>query len=149
MFVSFAILRNVTSSELFPYRFWVKTSSCFSIPGGDDFLNMQPQPVRQLPYLLEDYYSPSPSPMLPPMNALTHSQSALLPQIFSQQQQQQHGQHSPRHKYLPYLHYGLFNFIFRLQFCASFQMRAQLISQCIWAPLRAAQAKVTYSAKLR
>ncbi|WKY15211.1 hypothetical protein Q1695_000589 [Nippostrongylus brasiliensis] len=66
-----------------------------SVPGGDDFLNMQ-TPVRQLPnlqYFLsqqdhEMYASPSASPLLP-LQTLSHSQSAILPH---------HPQISPRHR---------------------------------------------------
>ncbi|KAK5975563.1 hypothetical protein GCK32_001224, partial [Trichostrongylus colubriformis] len=65
-----------------------------SVPGGDDFLNMQ-TPARQLPnlqYFLsqehEMFASPSASPLLP-LQTLSHSQSAILPH---------HQQISPRHR---------------------------------------------------
>nr|CDJ91786.1 PDZ and C2 calcium-dependent membrane targeting domain containing protein [Haemonchus contortus] len=65
-----------------------------SVPGGDDFLNMQ-TPARQLPnlqyFLSQDhemFASPSASPLLP-LQTLSHSQSAILPH---------HQQISPRHR---------------------------------------------------
>uniref|UniRef100_A0A1I7XH62 C2 domain-containing protein n=1 Tax=Heterorhabditis bacteriophora TaxID=37862 RepID=A0A1I7XH62_HETBA len=65
-----------------------------SVPGGDDFLNVQ-IPARQLPnpqYFLTDpdmYCSPSASPLVP-YHALSHSQSAIIPQMQAQL--------SPRHR---------------------------------------------------
>ncbi|VDO20089.1 unnamed protein product [Haemonchus placei] len=56
-----------------------------SVPGGDDFLNMQ-TPARQLPNL--QYFLSQASPLLP-LQTLSHSQSAILPH---------HQQISPRHR---------------------------------------------------
>ncbi|CAI4229325.1 unnamed protein product [Auanema sp. JU1783] len=72
----------------------VSRSAC--VPGGDDFLNVQNTPNRQLPnpkYIQsidpDCYASPSASPMNVPPATIPHSQSVMLPF---------HHQSSPRHR---------------------------------------------------